>query len=264
MAISDWRLSYEISPIVLVNGIATGVTGQLLPVISLIQAQNFTGGILQTSSPLGFNDFVGHFEPLPGATLIDNQIGEYPFANQQIAANAIIAMPLKLSMLMIAPAPSNGGYNQKIAAFTSLQQSLYQHTLLGGTYIVATPSYIYDGMLLTGLRDVSSNDTVQPQTRWQWDFVQPLLTQAQATAAQNSLLARSTAGLQTFGDPPSTSGAQNANASSGASQGVIPAGVSTNSVFTGVSTQGGANPSPSTAAGGPGGFVPGTNSGATP
>lgn len=237
-SISSWRLTYEISPIVLVNGIASQVSGQLLPVISLTQAQDFKNGILQSSDPIDFNDFVGHFEPLPGATLLDNQIGEYPFANQQIAANAIISMPLKVSMLMIAPAPSNGGYNQKLAAFTSLQQSLYQHTLLGGTYIVATPSYIYDGMLLTGLRDVSSNDTVQPQTRWQWDFVQPLLTLAQAASAQSTLLNRSSSGLQTFGDPPAWGNPQNANSTSGATAGVIPASQGSTPVF---SAQAGAN-----------------------
>lgn len=256
--IASWRLAYEISPIALVGGIAGSTPGKILPIISLTQAQDFTEGVLQTSGPLDFDDFVGHFEPLPGATLIDNQIGEYPFANQQIAANAIIAMPLKVSLLMIAPAPANGGYNQKLAAFTSLQQSLYQHTLLGGTYIVATPAYIYDTMLLTGLRDVSTNDTVQRQTRWQWDFTQPLLTQAQANAAQNSLLSRTSSGLQTFGDPPQQGG-QNANASSGASQGIIPAGQGVPPVYYGVSTQGGPNPTPSTSSAA-GAFVSGTNS----
>lgn len=233
--ISQWRLTYEISPIALVDGIAASMGGKILPIISLIQAQDFNEGILQSSQPIDFNDFVGHFEPLPGGTLIDNQIGEYPFANQQIAANAIIAMPLRVSLLMIAPAPTQGGYFQKLAAFTSLQQSLYQHTLQGGTYIVATPSFVYDTMLLTGLRDVSANDTAQPQTRWQWDFVQPLLTLKQAQAAMNSLLSRTASGLQTFG--ATWSGAQNANASTNTTSALIPGSQGTNAASSGPAVQ---------------------------
>jgi hypothetical protein len=202
--ISQFRMTYEISPITLVGGVAGNFPGSMLAIVQLLQANSFVGGILQAAQSLTFNDFVAHFQPMPGATLIDNQIGEYPFANQAVAANAIIAMPLKVSLMMVAPAPVLGGYSKKFAAFTSMQQTLRQHTLKGGLFTVATPSFTYQNCILRSLRDVSTQEGFQVQTRWQWDFEQPLVTQEQAQAAMNQLNQAITNGTQTVGDPPVT------------------------------------------------------------
>ena len=182
---SNYQLSYEISPIILSGGLASNIPGSLLPIIAITEAANFTSGVLNGNDPLNLNNFFGHFRPLPGGTLVSNDVALYPFANQNYAANAIIAKPLQVSILMNCPANSNGGYISKMITFTSLKYALDLHNELGGTYVVSTPSYIYLNCLLTNLVDVSRPDTNQPQDAWQFDFIQPLVS----TGPQNTLSA---------------------------------------------------------------------------
>jgi hypothetical protein len=180
---SIYQLAYEISPIILSGGLAGSVPGTMLPIIAITEAANFGFSLLNGNNPLKLNNFFGHFRPLPGATLVDNEIGMYPFANQTYAANAVIAQPLKISMLMNCPANMNGGYVSKMITFTALNYALTAHVQSGGTFIVATPSYVYLNCILTKLTDVSRPDTQQPQNSWQFDFVQPLV----ASGPQNTL-----------------------------------------------------------------------------
>jgi len=180
---SIYQLSYEISPIILSGGLAQAVPGGLLPIIAITEAANFGFSILNGGNPLNLNNFFGHFRPLPGASLVSNDIAMYPFANQSYAANAIIAKPLNISMLMNCPANANGGYISKMITFTALKAALDAHNQAGGTFVVATPSYVYLNCILTSLTDVSRPDSQQPQNAWQFDFMQPLISQG----AQNTL-----------------------------------------------------------------------------
>jgi hypothetical protein len=191
MSVSAFQMTYELSPIVLTNGIAANMPGGALPIISLTQASDFNQGITSGSDALTFDDFFAHFEPLPGSTLAEFEYGQYPFANQSVAANAAIVQPLVISMLMKCPAFGDGGYSVKQATMTALQQAITQHGMSGGTYSVATPSYIWTNALLKVLRDAGGEgDDKQVQTHWIWDFWVPLLTVAQATAAQNALMSK--------------------------------------------------------------------------
>jgi hypothetical protein len=182
---SIYQLGFEISPIILKDGIAKKIWGSLLPIIAITEAANFGFTLLNGNNPLKLNNFFGHFRPLPGASLIDYEVAQYPFANQNYAANATIAKPLKISMLMNCPANANGGYISKMITFTALQAALQAHAQAGGTYIIATPSYVYLNCILTNLTDVSRPDSQQPQNAWQFDFIQPLLSQS----PQNTLSA---------------------------------------------------------------------------
>lgn len=240
MNISDFALSYQKSPIILTNGIAKNMPGGLLPIISLTQSENFKGGVLGASSGLKMDQFLFDFFPLPGGTLIDNQVGLYPFANQTVASNAIITQPLRVSLLMMAPVrPSDGGYARKLSVFQSLKRSLDQHIAAGGTFTVATPAYFYVSGLLLALRDVSTGDEKKPQSAWSWDFMFPLLTLAQAQQAQNSLMQKISSGAEVrpnLDGSVSYSGQDPAvgSPSSGVSPSVVPAakntaGSSTNS-----------------------------------
>ena len=199
MNISDFSLAYQKSPIIFVNGIANSVTGGLLPIISITQPNgnaSVSGGAV-TTSITDLSDFLFDFYPMPGGTLIENQVATYPFANQQIAANAIIAEPLRISLMMLSPVSGdNGGYDNKASVFQTLQTTLAKHTQLGGLFNVATPSYLYTNLILTALRDVSDGDPKRPQSRWQWDFFAPLLTLQAAQAAQNNLMTALTNGGQ--------------------------------------------------------------------
>lgn len=202
----SFRLTNEISPIILTNGIASDMPGGLLPIIAITQGADFDSLLASANGDLDLDNFWAHFKPLPGASLIDNQLGKYPFANQIVAANAVIAQPLRVSLMMICPARQAGDYPFKLSTFQAVQAALYQHTIEGGTYTVVTPSWVYYNCILTGLRDASSGQSLQVQDAWQWDFEQPLLTQAQAEEAENSLMGKLTAQVPVGGDPPSYSG----------------------------------------------------------
>lgn len=192
-----FALAFQKSPIILCNGIATSIPGGLLPIIALTEAANFTTGLLSGNNPLNLDSFFANFWPLPGSTLIDNDLGEYPFANQTVAANAIINKPLQLSMMMEIPAKLAGGYVSKLVTLTALKAALDLHINQGGTFTVATPGFTYTNGLLRTLRDQSRQDTKQCQNRYQWDFEFPLLTQAQATTALGSLMSKISGGLPT-------------------------------------------------------------------
>ena len=77
---------------------------------------------------------------------------------------------------MYCPANQNTTTGLKLAVMTMLQSTLQLHCQQGGTFTVLTPSQIYTDCLLTALTDVSTEETLQSQWAYQWDFVQPLIT----------------------------------------------------------------------------------------
>jgi len=196
-----YQLGFQISPIVLNNGIASSIGGAMLPIVALTEAASFANGLLQGDVSDSLDSFFAHFRPTGGGTLIDFAIASYPFANQQVAANAIIAMPLKISLAMVTPAQQAGGIVSKFITFLALQQTLKQHSLLGGTYTVVTPAFLYENCILKLLRDTTGMNEQQAQSRWQFDFEQPLVTQQAAQAAQNALTSQITNQTPISGQP---------------------------------------------------------------
>lgn len=195
-----FQLGYEISPIIFTHGIAENMPGSMLPIVLFTQAASFIQGVLGGSDNLLNPDsFFAHFQPLAGSTLADFDYGRYPFANQNVAANAIIGQPLKVSMVMVCPAQGTFGYGSKLATLIALAATIKRHANRGGTYTVVTPAYIYTNCLLRSVTDISSGETGQPQITWRWDFEQPLLSLASAANAQSLLLKKITAGLPTAG-----------------------------------------------------------------
>lgn len=219
-----FQAAYELSPIVLTGGIAGAGLGGILPLVTLTEGNNLIASLI-SGAPITGDNFFAHFRPLPGASLIENQIGRYPFANQSIAANAMIKMPLRVSLLMTCPVRNPGGYTSKLMTFTSLQDALTRHTAAGGTYTVATPSYIYTDCVLISLKEVGGGGgEKQSQINWQWDFEQPLISIAAADAAQNAQMAALSSGVQTTGatsGPSTTIGAVGTDTGAG---GNTPAG----------------------------------------
>lgn len=194
-----YKLGFELSPIILTHGIVENFPGSMLPIIAITESLNFIGGLLSGGTNIDVNDFFANFQPLPGATLIDNAIGTYPFANQAVAANAIITQPLTISLLMMIPVHKPGGYATKLGIMMALQTTLAQHNNSGGTYTIATPSYFYTNCIMTAMRDVSNAQSKQPQNAWQFDFRQPLLTEQQAQITLAASIAKITNGLPTDG-----------------------------------------------------------------
>jgi hypothetical protein len=207
MAISDafrstYDLAFQVSPIILVDGIASNTLGGMLPIIALTgQLAAAAQGVLSSGS-LSVDDFFARFVPVPGSTLISLQVATYPFANQAVAANATIQQPLNISLRMIAPVKDTAGYLTKLAIWTALQNSLTAHNAAGGTYSIATPAFIYTDCLLTQMTDATGGAGKQQQIEYQLDFVRPLVTQQQATTAFNGLMSKLNSGAQLSGATP--------------------------------------------------------------
>ena len=181
---------FQASPILLKGGLVENWPLSTMP-ISLITE---SADILFAPVDGLPNQTFASYRPLPGSTLIKNQIAEYPFFTNQIAANAQIQQPLNVSMLMYCPANNNTTAFLKTAVMTALQNTLAQHCQLGGRFTVLTPSYIYTDCLLTAVTDVSTEETNQTQWAYQWDFVQPLITFPTVTNALNNVLTSLTGG----------------------------------------------------------------------
>lgn len=199
--LAAYKLAFQLSPILLTGGLAGDIPGGVLPIIAITEAAHFVSGLLSGAENIELDDFFAHFEPLPGSTLVDQQIGSYPFANQAVAANATISQPLTLSMRMICPARDTLGYATKLVTMIALKTALDQHNLQGGTYTVVTPSGFYTNGILLGLRDTSNEHSHQVQNTYQWDFTFPLLTLNTAQQVQNSLMQKLSSGTQVSGQP---------------------------------------------------------------
>ena len=203
-----YKLGFEISPIILTNGVASALGG-MLPLVAITEGANLAGGLLAGNVPDDLDAFFSHFRPLPGATLISNDLGRFPFANQSVAANAIIQQPLRLSMRMDVPVNQQGGHTIKFITFLALKAVLDLHVNQGGLFTIATPTYIYTNGVLLNLSDESNPDSDTPQNAWRWDFEFPLITLNQAAAAQSSLMSKLTNGVATDGSLSGPSVASN-------------------------------------------------------
>lgn len=194
-----YKLSFQLSPIILTNGIAQLIPGGMLPIISITESLNFTLGLLSGAEDLDLDNFFANFQPAPGASLVSNDYGEYPFANQSVAANAVISQPLMVSLIMTCPARGTNGFASKLATMTALQTAIKQHTMSGGTFTVATPSFIYTDCVLLNLVEIGGGNIDQPQSRWQWNFRRPLLSEEDAQLSMNSMMQKIAGGVPTDG-----------------------------------------------------------------
>lgn len=186
---ASYDLAFQVTPIILNQGLASQSLGGMLPIIGLTgQLAAFAQGVI--TNGLSLNDFYARFVPIPGATVLSNAVGTYPFANQQVAGNAYIEQPLNISLEMIAPVNTTGGYLTKLAIFTALRNALAAHIQAGGTFHIATPSYIYRDVLMTAMTDITPGDTRQQQVRWQLDFIKPLVSQSDAILVAGALNAK--------------------------------------------------------------------------
>ncbi|WES88774.1 hypothetical protein [Dickeya fangzhongdai] len=196
-----YRLGFEISPVILCNGVAEAIPGGMLPIVALTQSASFVTGLIGGAINLtDLDKYFCHWRPVQGATMVDYDIAKYPFANQTVAANALLGQPLRVSLMMDAPVNENTGAMTKLVTLSALQAVLQAHSNLGGTFIVATPSVIYSGCILRTVKDASAGSDALPQRTWMWDFEQPLVTENAADRAVNSFLKKIDAG-----DPTKTS-----------------------------------------------------------
>jgi hypothetical protein len=193
---ASYALQFQAAPIILTGGVASSIAGGVLPLINISNAISFPYGLLTTGSDLPtLDELFANYQPLPSSTLIDQEIGTYPFANQTVAANAVIQLPLKISMLMTCPAGAGAGYASKSTIMQSIQATVKQHNTSGGLYTIMTPAFAYTNCVMLRLTDVSGAQMKQVQWLYRWDFEQPLVTLAAAQQAYNAQMGRIAAGL---------------------------------------------------------------------
>ena len=187
-----YDLFFQVSPITLTGGIAGSVPGGMLPIVATLGglgglAQGLLSGLV-SGQGVGLQDFPWRFVPVPGAQAVYQTAATYPFANRYIAANATVEQPKSFAMRMIWPVNQILGMETKLALFSSLKSALESHNAAGGTYTVAMPSMLMTDCILLSISDVTSDDSKQKQIEWQWDFLQPLISQQQAAGALSGLM----------------------------------------------------------------------------
>lgn len=197
-----YRLSFEYSPIYFTGGMVSAWDKALgnfgLPIIAVTEALSVAGntiqGILSGASVTLPDQPFFTWRPMPGGTLWKSEVAEFPFYTNQIAANAQVQQPLNISMLGHCPASNSATFSIKLATMEALQAFISVHVNNGGTFTVATPSYVYTNCLLTQMSDVSAGETNQSQVSWQLDFTQPLLTFGSNNNVFNDILTQITYG----------------------------------------------------------------------
>lgn len=195
--------AFQVSPIILTGGLASNLIGAGnaalgtnipsaigISVSTLTEAFNVTLGFSQGTPTQAFFNY----KPTQGSTLLKYQVAEYPFYTQRVAANAVIQQPNQISLVSFCPATKNTPLIPKLGIMMALKATIENHVQAGGSFTVMTPSYIYTDCLLTGIVDVSTEQTNQVQWAYQWDFVQPLLTFPQGNGAINGLITNLTNG----------------------------------------------------------------------
>ena len=192
------QLSYQVCPIILSGGAASQIPGAMLPILSLFSGVG--ANALGLPFDIGdLDDAFGAFNVLPGGTLVKQQIAKYPFANQNVAANATIREPLTLSVIMDAPMRGPNAWAMKQMILTSLKATLDSHNNMGGTYTVVTPAYMYTDLIMVSLTDNSRSNNSLPQNAWRFDFEKPLVALADLVGAQNQLMSKISNGTTTDG-----------------------------------------------------------------
>lgn len=191
-----YQLTYEKSPIFLTDGLAQAIPGGVLPLIAITQAADVFAGALMGNISTNLDDFFATFWPMAGAKLVNNQVGQYPFANQKTAANAVIAQALNFSMRMNVTPKTKGAMVSRTMTMAAFTAAIEKHVQLGGMFTVLTPAKIYSGCILTGMTDITSGESKHQQTDWQLEFLQPLVDASEAQQVMNSVMNKLTKGLQ--------------------------------------------------------------------
>jgi len=194
-----FKLAFQVSPILLIDGIAANIPGGALPIATFTEGLSVANGLLH--GDIGLSP-TSAWMPMNGTTLVQQDIGTLNFYNQATAANSVVNKPNRVMMQMTRPASTHdGGYATKSLTFTALKLALDQHNLSGGSYIVMTPSFIYTGCLLRSVIDASgfSDQNKQVQHTWMFEFEQPLLQISQLEAVLGNLMSKFDSGMPSPG-----------------------------------------------------------------
>ncbi|KMQ89825.1 hypothetical protein RF55_10510 [Lasius niger] len=121
------------------------------------------------------DDLMLDFEPVGKAgTLFESTPPSDPQVNAQAVDDNQLIHGSKMSLQMGVP-PHTVGHYTALAALIPLMKAIFtQHQCLGGRYIIATPSYIWTGMMLTNFTDITEKPAQAPGSLFRLDFVKPV------------------------------------------------------------------------------------------
>lgn len=204
------KLGYEVSPILLTGGVAEKLGGTV-PILLYTEAVAAVNGLIAGGLSGGLNipdldNMWCTWNQLSGSTLVDNDVATYPFANQTLAANAVVNKPLTVSMQMRCPPNGAGAMVTKLATLQALSAVLNKHITMGGEFVVITPGQIYTNMLLTRMADTSPSPESTPSSQFQLDFIRPLTKIDEAVQKQGTLMKKLSGGMPGIGGWGSTGG----------------------------------------------------------
>ena len=192
---SSFNLTYQVSPIWLVDGAASKYPGKTMPIAVITEGFTLARGALHGNLSEG----TGAFRPVNGTTLVQQDVATYNFLNLSTAANAIVRRPnvIRMEYTKTVTTKPGGGYIGRGLSFFSLKNMLDRHTELGGSYTIITSIMTYTGCLLTSLTDISSfsDQNKQIQYEWQFEFEQPLIQESDLSEKLNEYLSRLGTGL---------------------------------------------------------------------
>jgi hypothetical protein len=200
MSLSQQQLTFQISPISLTGGIASTITGGILPIIALTNPNAFSQNLLTGDPDFQLENAFGIFSPCAGGSLVEQEPAQYPYANLSVAANAIIRNPINVSLIMITPMKTPQAWALKLQTMQALKATLDSHNNAGGTYTIFTPAYTYTNMLMLNLTDISGPQSPIPQNAWKWDFTRPLVSLEDASGALSNLMNQINSGVPSTGD----------------------------------------------------------------
>lgn len=124
----DYHETYELNPIVLTGGIAT-------------------------DDGLKISDLLGkgfaYFRPLDGTQLLSYSVAEHPVYNLETAATAVMRNPLTIQFLMIVLKSRLNPTALQHDKLINFINQLRLHSKKGGLFIIATPFYTYQNVIIT-------------------------------------------------------------------------------------------------------------------
>ncbi len=209
-----WDLLYRVSPILLTGGIASSLSTSLsaagvlgaafssltsigIPIAAILDPISLVSG-LGGNTNFSIDDLFAHFMPVPGGTLLEFETCKFPFANQIVAGNAVIQRESTISMHMECAYRGTNSIPARIAILAAMRATVLQHVTQGGLFTVFTPAMIYSNVPLLRITDISPDPTM-PQTAFQWDFEQVLITTVAAAGAASTMMSKLGSGQQSSG-----------------------------------------------------------------
>lgn len=209
----DYHKTYEINPIILTGGIATGDGLKISDLLgydtikkSSEIARDADGNMFldrfgspvnkQTQTAATATKPFAYFKILDGTQQLSYSVAEHPVYNLETAATAVMRNPLTIQFLMIILASADYPKDKQHDRMTKFIDQLRLHTKKGGLFTLATPFYPYTNTIVTEIAQANIEDVKYGlQNGLHLTFRKPLVDLEDAKNAYNEQMDRLDKGL---------------------------------------------------------------------